>query len=78
MVQEETQIIERSHEADWSLYPILITVTKSHVCYKCFRYRILAGQKAVKFMGQFTHYPKCPKSKKENQALVETLQNERK
>ncbi len=57
-------------QESWWADGLLIYVQQSHDCYNC-DYRILKGSKALKKMGGFYHYPKCPESRAQNKKLVE-------
>lgn len=58
---EEIELVEH----DWTCDELLVTVAHSHWCKRC-HYSVLIGSQAVKCMGEYWHYPKCPKSAREN------------
>lgn len=55
----------------WHHDPLLIaSVQHNHDCWHC-RFRILKGQQAIKDVGMYLHYPRCPKSAKENREMAQ-------
>ncbi len=60
---------EQKQDVKWDEVPLLVHTTTSHDCWHCL-YKILPGAWATKVLGDYAHYPECPRSAKQNRAIV--------
>lgn len=64
-------VTEESTQSPWEYDTLIVTVQQSHPCSRC-RYWVRKDTQAVRVPGFFPsyyHYPKCPRSAKENKPV---------